>query len=239
MIKNSIIGFFLLNVFYGYSQDTDFQEQIDDYKILSNDTDSVNFPDYFKQQDKVDSISKNYGNWYRRALAIEDYLIKDCSVEIEIDSLSRIVRFQNGQKQILTPNYTFDEAGYTYEKEFKDLDLLLFRVQWFEGNNYFLFNTKTGEKTYTIGRVYFNPDNTLLISINDDIDPGYSENGFQLFKIEKNGSLKEIWKFSPSWAPENIKWIDSSNLIVSGYYYSEQEDWKYKRIYKKIMINER
>ncbi len=227
-----------MNILSGYSQDTDFQVQIDDYVIFSNDADSVDFPFYFKQQDKIDSISKNYGNWHRRALAIEDYLINDCSVEIGIDSISRVVMLQNGKERILTPNDTVDEAGYTYEKEYKDLDLLLFRVQWSEGNNYFLFNTKTGEKTYTIGRVYINPDNTLLISINDDIEAGYSDNGFQLFRIEENGSLNELWKFSPFWAPENIKWIDRSTLIVSGYYYSEQENWIHNRIYKEIKINE-
>jgi hypothetical protein len=237
MTKHLTFGFLLLVNICGYSPSAVFFDQTGRYSIFATDTDSVDFPNYFEKQSKIDSISKNFDNWHLRALAIEKLIINDCSCRITIDRTSRIVKLQNGSEIILIPNDTVDEAGYTYEKEFKDLSLLLFRVQLFEGNNYFLLNTRTGKKTYTIGQVYVNPDKTFLMSINDDIVTGFSDNGFQLFEIRTNGEIKEIWKFSPFWAPDRIKWIDNSTLIVHGYYFSGEE-WKYKSIYKKIKINE-
>ncbi len=236
-MKKTIIFLTLIFILIqGYSQDSNFQEKFDKHIIYSTDIDSIVFPDYFKQQNVIDSISKNFGNWHRRALAIEDYLINNSSVQIKIDSTTRTVILQNGTKKILTPNAVYDEAGYTFEKEFKKLNLLLFRVQWYEGNSYFLLNTKTGERTYTIGRVYINPNNTLMISINDDIEAGYSYNGFELFKIEENGNLKKLWELSTSWAPKKIKWLNNYSFIVGGYTYPITKKGKFKQIFKKITI---
>ena len=238
-IKYLIVGISLLWGMHGYTQTTDFQEQNSKYQINVTETDSVDFPAYFEHQYKIDSISNCYSNWHRRALAIENFIIKDCSFDVTIDSISRIVKLQNGKDKILTPNDTIGETGYTYEKEFKELGLLLFRVQWFEGNNYFLLNTKTGKKTYTIGRVFINPSKNLLISINDDIEAGYSDNGFQLFSINEKGILEEQWSFDPGWAPEKIKWIDKATLIVEGYYFPENSNYTKKVFYKLMKINER
>ena len=200
-------------------------------------TDSVTFPDYFDNQQKIDSIIKQFDNRHLEALAIEENQIELYKPEIKIEGVDRVVSLKDGSKIRLSPNEMHDEYGYTFEKAFKDNNFLLFRVQWFEGNNYFLLNTVSGEKTYTFGRVFISPNRKYFISINDDIDVGYSSNGLQLFMVDKKDNLKEIWEHSPSWAPENIKWINNHTLITKGYYHDEHMEVTY--FYKKIKFNGR
>ncbi len=232
-----ILGYLILLNITGYCQKENFIEHVDKYTIIATETDSVTFPPYFKHPNEIDSISKIYSNCQMEARAIEEFQLKSYSVNVNVDSKDRIVRLQNGKEIRLSPNYQNGEVEYAFEKEFKDFGFLLFRVQWYEGNDYFLLDTKTGEKKYTIGRTYFSNDKNFVISINNDILAEYSYNGFQLFKIESNGKLNQIWKFSPNWAPENIKWVDNETLIVKGYYYAERLEKK--TFYKMIKISER
>jgi len=212
------------------SQNTDFSKKIKRYKIQAVDSKPVKFKPYFKFQNKIDSISKNYDNSHRRSLAIEKFQVENSKTKILIDSISRIVCLKNGKEVKLTPDPMGDEYGYTFEKEFSDSNLLLFRVQWSEGNNYFLLNTLTGNYFYTIGqpKIYKNQ----IVCINDDIVAEYSFNGIQMFEIQEN-ELIELWKIKIEWAPEDIKWIDDKTLIVKGYNYSDNLDTK-SVFYKKL-----
>jgi hypothetical protein len=203
-------------------------------EISTNDT--VYFPDYFEHQSQIDSLGELYDNAELYSLAVEKFLLGKSNPGISIEGTTRIVKLKNGKKIMLTPLDSLDEGTYTFEKAFKNNCFLLFRVQWFEGNNYFLINTETGEKTYTIGRVYFSKNNKYMISINDDIEAAYSDNGFQLFAIGRDKCLKEIWNYYPVWAPEKIKWINDKSLIVKGYYLAGDK-WERKAFYKKVKIN--
>ncbi len=197
--------------------------------------DSVTMPDYFEHQRQIDSIANQYDNSEERYRAIETFQIKKFNPPIKIQGRERIVRLQDGTDIILVPDTANDlERTYAFVKEFRQYDFFLFRVQWFEGNNFFLLNTKTGEKTYTIGQVYFNHVGNFLLSINDDIEAGYSGNGFQLFTIGKGRTLSEIWKYDPSWAPEQIKWVNDNTFIVRGYTFAT--GYKMIFFYKKITI---
>ncbi len=235
MKKLLIFLVFIIIEITAYSQS--LQNKFENEKCIFefNICDSTYFPDYFEDQDKIDSISKCYDNRHREALAVEKYQLNKYHLPIKIEGNNRIVSLQNNNKINLIPNDTFGEAEYTFEKRFGIY--YLFRIQWFEGNNYCLLNSKTGQKTFTIGRVYFSKSGKYLISINDDIEAGYSENGFQLFQIDKTGDVNEVCRFSPDWAPEKIKWIDDKTLMVKGYYISSGKDYfEIKTLFKEIKI---
>jgi hypothetical protein len=231
-----ILLIFALNL---YGQIPTDSIKINNWTIEFFDLDSIKLTDYFEDQSAIDSISKNHSNWHQKSLAIEKYQIAKYRPNISIDNDSRIVELTSGTKINLTPNDTTEEAGYTFEKEFIKNGFLFFRVQWFEGNNYFLLDLKTGQKYYTIGRVFFSKNGNYIMSINDDIDAGYSKNGFQLFSIDKDNSLNEIWYYDTDFAPTLIEWIDDKNLLVKGYTLDENSDWNPKTIYKKMKITKR
>ena len=199
-------------------------------------TNSISFPAYYSNELIIDSISRDFDNSFLAALAIEKNQLDLLKPKIRIDKTDRFVILDNNQEIKLSPDSDSEEAEYTFDKIFKEQRQILFRVQWEEGNNYFLLNSLTGDKTYTIGRVFFSPNNKFLISINGDIEAGYSSNGFQLFSFDRNKNLKEIWNYSPDWGPEEIMWIDNTTLIVKGYYFYG-EKWEKKLIYKKMKID--
>jgi hypothetical protein len=228
--------FFVTNSFLLFSQIDNPEFNLDSITIKFFDTDSVSFNDYFEDQKLIDSISKNYSNWHNRAKAIEKYQIDKYNLNIGIDNRNRTLILRNGEKVVLSPNPLNEEAGFAFEKLILNGIFHLYRVQWSEGNNYVLVNTITGKKTYTYGRVFVNSSHNYLVSINDDIEAGYSMNGIQLFHIDKDYNLIELWSYRTEWAPRKIKWNSENELVLSGYYYDESDGWKYKIFYKKIKI---
>jgi len=227
---------FILCVKLSYSQiDKDTTFINGDLNVKFTATNPISFPPYYINQLEIDSISRNYNNSYLTALAIEKNQLDLLKPKVRIDKTDRFVILNNNQEIKLSPDSTSNEAEYTFDKIFKKQNQILFRVQWEEGGNYFLLNTLTGEKTYTIGRVFFSPNSKYLISINDDIEAGYSSNGFQLFSVDKNNNLKVIWSYEPDWGPEEIVWIDNGTLIIKGYYFYGENHEK-KIFYKKLKI---
>ncbi|MBA2562108.1 MAG: hypothetical protein H0V14_04205 [Chitinophagaceae bacterium] len=66
----------------------------------------------------------------------------------------------------------------------------------------------------TIGQVYPSASGAQLLSINEDLEAGYSSNGIQL--VTKQGETFAI-KFIinvGNWAPVGVKWLSESNLVL-------------------------
>lgn len=204
-------------VMISFSQDFPIEIIKNDFVITINSTDSTNFPIYYSDQSVRDSISNNFGNSHKRASAIEDYLLKKTNPGIEIKENEILITLINENKILLELNDNTMEAGYNFESYFKELEFLLFRVQWYEGNDYLLMNRKNGNRTKMFGKPYFSPSKKYFISINNDVEAGYSYNGFQLFEF-KNEDFKLLWQYEPQeWGPVDIKWIDENNLAVKNY----------------------
>jgi len=177
-------------------------------------SDSVFINEYFLDNETLDSITKTFDNRYLEALAIEKHLLKTNSEFFKRDSKGLYVKLKNGDWKLLTLDQMSDEADNTFEHFFKEFGYYSIRVQWGEGNGYKLVNYVDGTVTPIFGRPYFSPNGLYIISVNFDIEAGYSENGFQLFRI-KNGQLQHLGDFKPtSWGPISAKWLDNNMLIL-------------------------
>jgi hypothetical protein len=206
------------------------------FSVNASPTDSIYFGAPHKDQPKRDSIADIYSNWHQRARALEGYLLS-----IENPGISRNknglieIKLLNGQTIQLKPDHDSDEADFTFEHHFKQLKLLLFRVQWGEGNNYAIIDLTNGKKTYIIGRPFFSPDEKFMISINCDIEAQYSPNGFELFEIT-NRDFKKIWRYDPIlWGPVDLKWIDNSTM-TSKNHVMDTVDGRMRNTYTKINV---
>lgn len=224
--------------FSAYGQIENTKDTISNYTIEFFTADSIAFPNYFSNQRLIDSISNPFGNAYNKSLAVEKIQIQNLNFKIEIEDEQRIVNLTNGKQICLSPEPHRGEVGIAFEKYFKELNSLHFRTQWHEGNDYFLFNTITREKIYTIGRLYINTNNTFAMSISADIFANFSGNGFQLFQI-KNNNLIPIWRYNPHWAPEEIIWESENQLVVKAFYNVDGDPTKIKYFYKRLNINDR
>ena len=146
-----------------FSQKFPLEFRENDMHIVLSLTDSVDFPDYYSDQSIRDSISKTFDNAHRLAKAIEQYSLKKYNPGIKIKDSEIIITLQNNNDITIAPIKNTEEADYNFEYYFSDLNLLLFRVQWYEGNDYFILNKKNGKKTYMLGLPYFSPSKKYLI----------------------------------------------------------------------------
>ncbi len=214
-----------------------FGQTVSSYKVTVTPTDSLHFS--FEEQEPAiyAQLRQKYSNWHQRARALEKYMlaIENPGVKRNADS-TLTINLLNNQELVLNPDVVNDQVDFTFEHHFKELELLLFRVQWGEGNDYLLVDRQNGKKTNIIGRPYFSPNRRFMIAINCDIEAQYSGNGFELYTI--NGrDMKSIWRYDPiTWGPMLIAWINNSTLISKNRSMREG-DGRIVTSYSKIQIS--
>jgi hypothetical protein len=206
------------------------------YKVEIIPTDSISIGTVYKDKAKRDSITNKYSNWHERSRALEKYLLKIHNPGITRDKDDFVnIKLSNGETIKLIPDKSKEETDFIFEHYFRQQKLLVFRVQWYEGDNYAIIDLTNGQKTYMLGRPYFSPDSKLLISINCDIEAQYSDNGFQLFEFSGR-EIKKIWEYKPAWwGPTDIKWLDNFT-ITSRNQALDTLDGRLKTEYKKIKV---
>jgi hypothetical protein len=200
-------------------------------------TDSVYINEYFIDNKILDSLIKPFNNRHLEALAIEKYLLRNNDRYAKRDSNGLYVNLQNGEWKLLTVDFEKDEADNTFEYFFKDFGYYSVRVQWGEGNGYKLVNYSNGNITHLFGRPYFSDSGEFVIAVNADIEAGYSQNGFQLFR-NIDGELQHLGDYEPSaWGPMAAKWIGKDKLILKNQtLQSKNDEWEYIDFYAEVEI---
>ena len=183
-------------------------------KLELNRTESVNINEYYLDEIIVDSIDIHEGNRHSYALVVEKYKLKTQRDIIKRDSTGFYVKLINGKWKKLELNLEFDEIDHTFEYLFNKFGFYSIRVQCGEGNGYKLVNNENGDVIRILGRPYFSPNGKYILSVNSDLEAGYSGNGFELFE-NNEGVLKKIILFEPkNWGPYSAKWIDNNTVIM-------------------------
>lgn len=189
----------------------DFSEEL---SLQLKYSDSTTIQPYYRDQKIIDSLTKPYGNFYKRAQVIENYRLQTFGDQVKRSGDTILTRLTNGNWASITPNHETDEAGNTFEYYFKEEGFYLIRTQWSEGSEYKLISHLDGRITPIWGVPYFSPDSRYMISVNGDIDAGYSPNGFQLFKLN-SGRLKLMGSFEPvKWEPGAAEWTDNQTMKI-------------------------
>ncbi len=201
--------------------------------VTSEEVDSIKIDGYYEDQLLLDSLTNDILNQHNKYKVVEQHQIEKYQVPIKLDSLNRVITLKNGKEFVLKPNYSKLEGGLSFIKPILNR-YYVFRVQYYEGSGALLLDTETGNKTYVYGeKVFVSPDQKYFISINDDIEAGYSRNGFQLFEVDDQQNLTKIWKLDQlDWGPINIKWLDNDSFVVKEITYYP----KYKTRHRKFQI---
>jgi hypothetical protein len=177
-------------------------------------SDSIFIEEYFLDSKTIDSLTRPHDNRHIESLEIEKYLLRKFNKVAKRDTNGLYIKLKNEDWKLLSLDPMTDEADNTFEYYFKDFGFYSIRTQWGEGNGYKLVNSFDGHVTNLFGRPYFSPNGHYVISVNVDIEAGYSPNGFQLFKNE-NGKLTHLGNYEPSaWGPYSAKWTANDMLIL-------------------------
>jgi len=217
-MKTLFALFFLCLPFVGFSQK--LPPTYPSHYFSFTETDSISYPTIYPDQTARDSIADSYRNAHRRAKAIEKYALN----KQEIDFLNRIdgdqdqwsLTLTNDKKIKVGPRPGSHVVDYNFEYYHPSTSILVFRVQWTEGNNYVLVSRKTGSKIETYGPPIFSPSEQYFISYNGVEFTSYNKNGIQLFKLTKDG-IEKLIDYSTDLAPSRIKWKSDSTFALEMY----------------------
>ncbi|MBX2841477.1 MAG: hypothetical protein KTR26_06875 [Flammeovirgaceae bacterium] len=139
---------------------------------------SSDFDPYHLSNELINFLTQDINNVYRKSLAIEGYQLKKFGTRVKRENNELFIKLDDGNWFQLQNNPDSDENAHSFEYYFDDFGFYSIRVQWGEGNGYKLVNSKTGAITNIIGRPFFSPDGTSIIALGNDIEAGYSDNGF-------------------------------------------------------------
>lgn len=206
-------------------------------------TDSIPYKPLYSDWLVRDSLMQNYGegNRHMEALAVESYLLwqeKNSFLARQIYNNGQWnIQLLNGKNfELKIPKYS-DVADYAFEYYYKDLNLIIFREQWSEGNAYLIVNRNSGEAIRTIGPPIFSPDGNFFLAINDDIEAGYSPNGIQLYKIEGN-KITLLLEYIMDLAPSRANWVSDSTFQLEVYSVNWEKNVSREYLHYLVSIRE-
>lgn len=123
-------------------------------------------------------------------------------------------------------------CSYKVIQEYPVIDSVLILRAYYEGMDYILLNLKTGNETIIANPPVISPDYKYLLSINSDLEAGYTENELNIYAIDENHNLTlmvnaltpkfikvpiEFNEFSIGIA--SAKWIGNARFIAEANYY--------------------
>lgn len=184
------------------------------YTLTFKKIDSTLIPDLYSDQPIRRRLMDTIGNSHQAAQAIENYLAgKLKNYFTTTDSV--LTLYLDGNKTLTFPKWDSQkDEGYNFEHYFKEIDYFLLHVQWGEGNCWMLVNRKNGFKKYIIGHPYISPSGQKILTINKDLEAGFSDNGFELLSVSGD-TLKTEFNIEPKdWGPTAVKWLTENRLIV-------------------------
>lgn len=169
------------------------------------------------------------------------------------DGTTKIFKPEKG-----TENEECGVCSYEVVNEYPLIDSILISRGYYEGGDYLLFNLKTGEALELSGLPIFSTDFKFMLSINSDIEAGYTANAFEIYQLNANAKpkllLDAVKKVSRFTEDKNVGfseaiWLSPSSIlfqtdqishdhsnIENNYFLFEQVDpqditrWKVKEI---------
>lgn len=238
-----LIGFICTNLLSGQDERWVEPSSIDTSLVLSEITVTLSpgkeqdIEPYILPADLLDSLTKGIQNTHKYSRAIEQYKINQSNTRVRRDGEGLSLKLDNGDWLLMKIDTRTDEVDNVFEYYFDAFGFYSIRVQWGEGNGYKLVSAETGTVSHIIGRPFFSPDGSKIIALGNDIEAGYSENGFQILE-NKAGKIREFGRFSPdSWGCESAIWLSNNQLLLKNQSLeSKNSSWNYFTFYTVLEI---
>lgn len=210
----------------------------DKYQLTFDYSDSFPPTDIYGDLNYRINLTDTIGNWHDRAVIIQSYLADKFLDYFYTTDSTLVLKLADGKESVFAKwDNEFDE-GYTFEHYFDKIDYFLLRVQWGEGNCWMLVNRKNGFKKYISGIPYISLDKKQILTINEDLEAGYSFNGIELYSIIAD-SIKTEFRKETVFGPTAVKWISENQFLLRReYFYVDTLTGNHKSIidFKKVTI---
>lgn len=131
---------------------------------------------------------------------------------------SLIFKCSNSKAAYLINNNDGDDvdnyAVYTFIQDMPKINQWLVMASYYESYGYVFIDKTSGDSTMLYGMPVVSPDNTYILTFNQDIEAGFTYNGFQLFEMNGSKPIAVGEKELIHWGPDNVKWKNSTTLLV-------------------------
>ncbi len=190
----------------------------DKYQLTFDYSDSFPPTDIYGDLNYRINLTDTIGNWYDRGEKIQSYLADKFRDYFYTTDSTLVLKLSDGKESIFPKWDSENDEGYTFEHYFDKINYYLLRVQWGEGNCWMLVNRKNGLKKYISGLPYISEDNKRILTINTDLDAGYSFNGLELYSILAD-SIKAEFSKETVFGPTSVNWIGENQFLLRREYF--------------------
>ena len=132
----------------------------------------------------------------------EDFLLKKYPYLISRENGSLIINSKRKQVALKNGEEFYYAIGYIPQAE-----LVLVRIQYWEGNSHYVIDTKSGGKWEINGFPAFNTSFTKFVTTDYDLEAQYSPNNLGVF-IRNGVWHKEYYLSPPSWGASDPVWVN-------------------------------
>lgn len=211
------------------------------YILTFQNSDSFPVTDIYGDSEYRIQLTDSIDNAQMGALKIQSYLLTQSGDYFFATDSGLVLKLSNNKTLFFASWDEERDEGYNFEHYFKNIDYYLLRVQWEEGNCWMLVNRKNGFKKYISGLPYISNDNKRIITINSDLEAGYSFNGLELYTILAD-SLHREFSEETEWGPTDVKWIDEDQFLLKREHFrvdSITNNQDYDIDYKRVTIEKK
>jgi len=134
-------------------------------------------------------------------------LKEDSTIKIPVDTGEIIFKG--------TPSLEVDISNYSYLGINENIDFYIVSGSFWEHYEGYLVNKRNGKIDTIWTEPTFSTTDSLLVSKSMDYGLEYVPNGFQVWKLSKEGNWKKISEIDQlDWVPLQIKWTNKNEFIV-------------------------
>lgn len=158
-----------------------------------------------------------YNNTYIRAFeGPEEEHLKQDAVKVRRQGHKLFFKCENGKEAVLENRLTDgeDHVEYTYLGQLSDKSYYVISANFYEWYNYFLINEVNGDTTWLRGLPILSPNGKMILSGNADLIAGFTDNGYELYRITNDGLMLLGTRELLTWGPEATYWKNDSELMV-------------------------
>lgn len=145
----------------------------------------------------------------------EEHLKRDAA-KVRRQGHKLFFKCRNGKEAMLENKLTDDEdhAEYKYLGQLSDKGYYVIAANFYEWYNYFLISEANGDTTVLRGLPSVSPDGKMLLSGNADLIAGFTDNGYELYRLTNEGPMLLGSRELLTWGPESTYWTNDSELMV-------------------------
>lgn len=171
-------------------------------------------PDYRDETDSLRALACGK-DWKRCAEEREKELLLQHPAQAARVNDSLVFTGERGARTVLADKKTGGEDHIAYQlvRYIPELCSFAVIVHFYEGGTFCLVHEKTGKKTEVFGLPILSPGKDRFVAYNCDIVAGYTANGLQVFRINRDTSVTRLAEIRKTWGPVNVRWAGNDRIV--------------------------